>query len=82
MEVELSALRERRSERSAANGARSRGGSAASWPGRSSAKPSIQLTDEISVITCQKVAATPTRKTSTMKIFRYGEAAKIDETVG
>ena len=42
---------------SAASGASRRGALVNSWPGRSSAKPSIQFTEEISVSTCQKQAS-------------------------
>ena len=70
VEVEVSERRARRSESIAASGASSRGALVNSWPGRSSAKPSIQLTEAISVMTCQKQAATPTTKTSRMKILR------------
>ena len=47
----------------AASGASSRGALVNSCPGRSSAKPSIQLTEAISVRTCQKQASTPMMKT-------------------
>ena len=76
VEAEVSDRRARRPESSAASGASSRGALVNSCPGRSSAKPSIQFTEEISVRTCQKQARTPMKKTRRMKIFRYGEASE------
>ena len=70
VEDEVSERRARRLARSDARGASRRGAWVNSWPGRSSAKPSIQLTEEIRVSTCQKQAATPMKKTKTMKILR------------
>ena len=57
VEAEVSDRRARRPESIAASGASSRGAWVNSCPGRSSAKPSIQFTEEISVSTCQKQAS-------------------------
>ena len=75
--VDVSDVRAPRLRSKCANGANNPGALTNSCPGRSSAKPSIQLTELTSVNTCQKQAIIPNTNTNMMNPFRYTFAMKI-----
>ena len=82
VEEEVSARRARRSDSKAARDPRMRGALVNSWPGRSAAKLSIQLTEETRPVTCQKQVPMPTRNTRTMNPFNHGDDRKTGATEG